>query len=208
MNNQKELVDRFNEFQAKVRKLQTKPQGLEQELSVKRAKLDRLKAGRSAQLALDETGKAEVLAKQIKSLETEIETIEVKIAAFGLGGSKSAQSLVQNAPDSELYNMAKSIVEEAAEIAPGLEKELQHFVNLGADEEKEKYLKIIEGFSEKLHTLWDICRAGLYCQQFLPEDFRQCKKPLLIAPGQAFFEVDEMQIAEAYRPLSRTSLPD
>jgi cell division septum initiation protein DivIVA len=49
------LTDRFNKFQAEVRKLEQKPQGLEQELSNKQHKLERLASARASQLALEET---------------------------------------------------------------------------------------------------------------------------------------------------------
>jgi len=202
------LIDRFNSFQAEVRKLQAKPQGLEQELSAKKGKLVRLKRARSSQLALDETEKAKVLAKEIEKLAEEVEVVEAKAAAFGPGGSQSAQKIVENAPDSDLYNQAMSIVQEAAEIAPGLEKELQYFVNWGAEEQKEKYLKVIEDFSEKLSELWEISFAGLTAQKYLPEDVRHCKKPRLIAPGQNHFKIGVLEVGELYKPLSRVNLPD
>ena len=114
------LIDRFGQFQSEVKALQQKPQGLEQELSTKRGMLERLNAGRKSNLALEEVEKAEILEKQIKKLELEIEILEAKLAAFGPGGKKSSQALVANAPGSQLYELADGIVNEAAEIAPGL----------------------------------------------------------------------------------------
>ena len=202
------LEDKFAEFQAEVRKLRQKPQGLESQLSDLQGKLSRLKAGRAANLALDETKKAEILVNQIKEIEPKIEVLEAKAAAFSSGGSASPQAIVQNAPDSELYNLALSIVAEASELAPGLEKELQHFVNWGFEEEKQKYIAKIADFMERLSELWEISFAGLTCQQYISEDLRSHKKPRLIPPLQSVFEIDVMEIGEHYRPLSRTSLPD
>ena len=205
---EKTLIDRFDEFQTKVRDLQQKPQNLQGELSVKSAKLERLKMARSSQLALDETEKAKVLAKEIEKLQEEVDTIEAKISAHGPGGRDSAQALVANAPGSDLYNLAVSIVEQAAEIAPPLEKELKYFIDWGAGEEKRKYLDKISEFANKLAELWGILEAGLTAQKYLPEHLRQCKKPRLIAPMQSSFEVDVMQVGTVYKPLSKVFLPD
>jgi len=203
-----QLSDKFNDFQIEVGKLQSKPQDLERQLSEKQGKLSRLTVARSSQLALDETEKAKTLAKQIESLQEEIEILQAKIAAYGPGGQRSAQYLVANAGGSELFDLALSIVEKSADIAPDLETELQYFVSWGAEEEKQKYLDKIEDFSNKLAKLWEICRAGLYCQQFLPDELRQCRKPRLIAPLQSKFQIDVTQVGEVYKPLSKVYLPD
>lgn len=202
------LEDKFAEFELQIKDLRQKPAGLESQLSDLQGKLSRLKAGRAANLAQDEMKKAETLAVEIKKLEPEIEVIEAKLQALGPGGKESVQALIQNSPGSKLFELAQSIVEEVAEIAPGLEEKLQYFCSWGIAEEKEKYLKIIEDFSEKLSVLYDILRAGLLCQQFLPAEFRKCKKLRLISPAQNQFEIDVMEIGQIYKPLSRTSLPD
>ena len=62
--------------------------------------------------------------------------------------------------------------------------------------------------SEKLAELWEILRAGLTAQSYLPEHLRKCKKPRLIAPMQSHFEIDHMQVGEVYKPLSKVLLPD
>jgi DNA repair exonuclease SbcCD ATPase subunit len=202
------LIEKFNSFQSQVQALRQKPAGLEQELSVKQAKLARLKAGRAANLAQDEMKKAETLEGEIKKLEPEIEIIELKLQALGPGGKESAQRLVAAAPGSPLFDMAVDIVADSADVCPGLEAELKEFVNYGAEELKRQYLDKIGAFSEKLSKLWSIAFAGLTAQQYISEDLRSCTKPRLIAPNQASFEIDVMEIAEHYRPLSRTALPD
>ena len=141
---EKTLQERFSEFQSQVQALRQKPAGLEQELSVSKQKLERLRTARFSQLALDETAKAETLQTEILRLEPAVEILESKAAAFGPGGRESAQALVQNAPDSELYNLALSIVAEAAETAPDLEAELKEFLSYGAEKIKEEYLDKIE----------------------------------------------------------------
>jgi len=203
-----QLSDKFNDFQIEVGKLQSKPQDLERQLSANQGKLARLKVARSSQLALDETEKAKTLAKQIESLQEEIEILQAKIAAYGPGGQRSAQYLVANAGGSELFDLALSIVEKSADIAPDLETELQYFVSWGAEGEKQKYLDKIEDLSNKLAKLGATCRAGLYCQQFLPDELRQCRKPRLIAPLQSKFQIDVTQVGEVYKPLSKVYLPD
>ena len=77
------VIDRFNEFQQKARALQQKPENLQAELSQKAGKLARFKVARASQLALDETEKAEILAKKIEKLEEEVEIIQAKISAHG-----------------------------------------------------------------------------------------------------------------------------
>ena len=62
------LEDRFARFQSEVKKLNQKPEALTKELSVKQEKLERLRAGHLAQLALGEIKKAETLNKQIEPL--------------------------------------------------------------------------------------------------------------------------------------------
>jgi DNA repair exonuclease SbcCD ATPase subunit len=202
------LQDKFAEFQSEVQKLRQKPAGLESQLSDLQGKLSRLKTGRAANLAQDEMKKSEILAEQIKKLEPKIEVIEAKLQALGPGGKESVQALVAAAPGSPLYDLALDIVAQAAETCPDLEAELREFVNYGAEELKRQYLDKIGAFSERLSALWQIAFAGLTAQQYLPEDLRSCKRPRLIPPNQASFEIDVMEIAEHYRPLSRTSLPD
>ena len=48
------LIDRFEQFQSEVKALQQKPQGLEQELSTKRAKLERLNDKMMADIQKDD----------------------------------------------------------------------------------------------------------------------------------------------------------
>lgn len=165
-----DLMGRFYEFQAEVKKLERKPEGLEQELSAKRGKLERLRAARASQLAMDETEKAKILAAEIKKLEAAIEPLEAKVAAFGPGGRRSVQTLVANAQDSELFNLALSIVNEAAETAPALENEIHKFLSFDLDLAKQEYLKTVDDFSDKVTRLWEICRAGLTAQKYLPEE--------------------------------------
>jgi hypothetical protein len=203
-----DIQDKFEQFQTGAQDLVRKPQSVAIELSTLQGKLSRLKAGRSARLAQDETEKADVLLGEIQKLEPQIEILEAKQAAFGNGGKESVQNLVAAAPGSPLYDLAVDIVAEAAETAPGLEKELQYFIKWGAKEETQKYLEKIQDFSTKLHELWEIAYAGLTAQKYLPEDLRSCKKPRLVSPGQGHFEIDDTAIAEVYRPLSRINLPD
>jgi hypothetical protein len=199
------LIERFDQFQADVKALQQKPAGLSQELSVKRGKLERLKAGRISNLAQEELGKAEILEKQIMQLEPEIEILEAKISAFGPGGKNSAQAIVASTPDSKLFKEAASIAQQASEIVPTLEGELKEFMSFGVDAERERYLKVIEDFSEKLLALWQISRAGIFCGTYLPEELRSGKPPRLVAPEQGHFEIDASQIATVYRRLSKTA---
>ena len=103
---------------------------------------------------------------------------------------------------------AVSIVEQASEIAPGLEAELKKLVNWGAEELQQEHLSKIGDFAEKLAELWEISFAGLTAQKYLPAELRKCKKTRLIPPMQSAFEIDVTEIGQQYRPLSRTSLPD
>ena len=134
----------------------------------------------------------------------EVEVLAAQISAFG----QSAQTIISNAPGSELFDLAAGIVDEAADVCPGLEAELKKFVNWTAEELKQEYLEKIGAFSERLAELWGINFAGLTAQKYLPEDLRPVKKVRLIAPMQSAFEIDVMEIGEHYRPLSRTALPD
>ena len=78
----------------------------------------------------------------------------------------------------------------------------------GLDELKQEYFDKIEDFSNKLAELWEVSRAGLFCQQFLPDDLRRCKKPRLIAPDQSFFTVEVEDIGKVYTRMSKVFLPD
>jgi hypothetical protein len=202
------LIEKFNSFQSQVQALRQKPAGLEQELSVKRLKLERLRTARFSQLALEEVEKAKILAKEIDKLEPEIEILEAKISAFGPGGKESVQALVAAAPGSELFIMAESIVEAAAAVAPDLEKELQYFISWKSEELKQEYLSKIGDFSEQHAELWELSYSGITAGKYLPPERRKCKKPRLVPPLQSLFEIGINDVGQVYRPLSRTSLPD
>ncbi len=175
------LEDRFARFQSEVKKLNQKPEALTKELSVKQEKLERLRAGHLAQLALGEIKKAATLNKQIEPLAEEVEVLATQISAFG----QSAQTLISNAPGSELFDLAAGIVDESADICLVLEAKLQKFVTWGADELKQKYIDEIEKFASDMVILWETAFARLTAQKYLPEDLRICKKPRLIPPMQS-----------------------
>ena len=111
------LEDRFARFRTEVKKLNRKPEGLQKQLDLKLEKLERLRTARLANLALGETEKAETLNNQLEPLAEEVEVLAAQISAFG----QSAQTIISNAPGSELFDLAAGIVDEAADICPQLE---------------------------------------------------------------------------------------
>jgi hypothetical protein len=200
MEKNEELIEKINAFESEVRALRKKPQGFGQELSAKRRKLERLMSGHETNLVLNKVKDAEILAKEIKKVETEIKTLEFEQNTFG----DQAEVAIGD-PDSRLFNDAASIVAEAhAQIVP-LERELKKFINGDLDHEKERYLKAISDFSEKLRLLWDLTRAGLVAQKFLPKELQVCKPPVLVSPDQGDFEINAEKVSEVYKRLSKTA---
>jgi hypothetical protein len=198
---QAELIEKYHEFRDEVKALQKKPQAFGQELATKREKLERLRAGHESNLVLKRDEDTEILEQEIEKIEAEIKTLEFEAATFG--GDQS--EVVAGDPDSKLYNEAASIVKEAhAHIGP-LEKELEEFIKFGLDEEKEKYLKVIGDFSEKMAALWNFSSSGMFSQKFLSKELQICKPPKLVAPDQGDLEIDAEQVSGVYRRLSKTA---